>query len=29
MPEPLELKGFDGPQPAWRVRADATALARR
>jgi adenylate cyclase len=21
--EPLELKGFDGPQPAWRLRADA------
>jgi hypothetical protein len=20
----LELKGFDGPQPAWRLRAGAT-----
>jgi adenylate cyclase len=25
MPEPLELKGFEGPQPAWRLRADAKA----
>jgi class 3 adenylate cyclase len=23
--EPLELKGFDGPQPAWRLRVGATA----
>jgi adenylate cyclase len=23
MPEPLELKGFDGPQPAWRLCAAA------
>jgi class 3 adenylate cyclase len=23
MPEPLELKGFDGPQPAWRLCAGA------
>jgi hypothetical protein len=27
-PEPLELKGFDGPQPAWRLRAGATSPAR-
>ena len=26
--EPLELKGFDGPQPAWRLRADAKTPAR-
>jgi class 3 adenylate cyclase len=26
--ESLELKGFDGPQPAWRVRAHATTPAR-
>ena len=25
--EPLELKGFDGPQPAWRLRAGATTPA--
>jgi adenylate cyclase len=28
MREPLELKGFDGPQPAWRLRAGATTPAR-
>jgi class 3 adenylate cyclase len=26
--EPLELKGFDGPQPAWRLRAGAGVPAR-
>jgi class 3 adenylate cyclase len=26
--EPLELKGFDGPQPAWRLRAGARTPAR-
>jgi class 3 adenylate cyclase len=24
-PEPLELKGLEGPQPAWRLHASATA----
>ena len=28
MREPLELKGFDGPQPAWRLRAGAKTPAR-
>ena len=28
MREPLELKGFDGPQIAWRLRAGAKAGAR-
>jgi class 3 adenylate cyclase len=23
--EPLELKGLDGPQPAWRLRVGANA----
>jgi adenylate cyclase len=26
--EPLELKGFDGPQPAWRLRAGANTPVR-
>jgi class 3 adenylate cyclase len=26
VPEALELKGFEGPQPAWRLRAGALAL---
>jgi class 3 adenylate cyclase len=26
--EPLELKGFDGPQPAWRLCVGATTRAR-
>jgi hypothetical protein len=26
--EPLELKGLDGPQPAWRVRAGVKPPAR-
>jgi class 3 adenylate cyclase len=25
IPETHELKGFNGPQPAWRLRAAATA----
>ncbi len=28
MPEALELKGFTGPQPAWRLPAGVTAPAR-
>ena len=28
MREPLELKGFDGPQPAWRLRAGAKTPGR-
>ena len=28
MREPLQLKGFDGPQPAWRLRAGAKTPAR-
>ena len=27
-PEPLELKGFDGPQPGWRLRAGARTPGR-
>jgi class 3 adenylate cyclase len=28
MREPVELKGFDGPQPAWRLRAGGETSTR-